>query len=184
MPKLKKCRVCREEFSPRTSLQVLCGKYECACLYAHDVKAEREAVERFNERKTIREAKQRLKTRQQWLKEVQAVCNAYIRKRDAALPCISCGRNHQGQYHAGHFRTTAAAPQLRFNEDNIAKQCQPCNVHHSGNLLEYRKRLIQKIGVERVEALENDNTIKKWTIDELKELKIYYKNKLKEIQHG
>ena len=102
--------------------------------------------------------------------------------RDKDEPCISCGRHHQGQYHAGHFRTTAAAPQLRFHEDNVHKQCSVCNNHLSGNLLEYRKRLIQKIGAERVEQLENDSTIKRWTIEELQEIKKVYKNKCKELE--
>jgi hypothetical protein len=50
----------------------------------------------------------------------------------------------------------------------------------SGNQIEYRKRLIKKIGVERVEWLEeNGNQVKKWTIEELKELIKKYKQKIK-----
>jgi len=184
MPKLKKCRVCREAFLPRTSLQVLCGNYECACLYAHAAKTKREVLERTKERKVIREAKQKLKTRQQWLKEAQIEFNRYIRARDSAEPCISCGNYHNGQYHAGHFRSIGSAPELRFEESNVHKQCSPCNNYKSGNLLEYRKRLILKIGAENVEWLEGKHEPKKYTIDDLKELKIYYKNKLKEIQNG
>jgi DNA-binding protein H-NS len=161
-------------FTPFQTTQRVCS---IPCAVKH---AEASATKKM--RQEIRQAKEALKTRQDWIREAQRWVNKYIRLRDKAEPCISCGRHHQGQYHAGHYRTTAAAPQLRFNEDNIAKQCQPCNVHHSGNLLEYRKRLIQKIGVERVEALENDSTIKRWTIEELQEIKKIYKQKCKELE--
>ena len=51
----------------------------------------------------------------------------------------------------------------------------------SGNQLEYRKRLIDKIGSERVQWLEdNSHVVKKWEIDELKELIRIYKEKIKE----
>jgi hypothetical protein len=161
-------------FTPFQTTQRVCS-ISCATRHA-------EAVATKKMRQEIRQAKEALKTRQDWIREAQKWFNRYIRLRDKDEPCISCGRHHQGQYHAGHFRTTAAAPQLRFHEDNVHKQCQPCNVHHSGNLLEYRKRLIQKIGAERVEQLENDSTIKRWTIDELQEIKKVYKNKCKELE--
>jgi hypothetical protein len=51
----------------------------------------------------------------------------------------------------------------------------------SGNGIEYRMRLIKKIGVDRVEWLEeNGHEVKKWTKDELKELIATYKNKIKD----
>jgi hypothetical protein len=183
--KPKKCRVCREEFSPRTSLHVLCGKYECAWAYADIVKAEREAAERTKERKAIREAKQKQKTLTEYLDDAQKVFNAYIRARDAALPCISCGTIANVQYCAGHFRTRKAASQLRFNEDNVHKQCnQYCNMKLSGNLLNYRAGLIAKIGIDRVESLMSNNEAKRWTKEEALQIKAYYKNKLKEIKNG
>jgi hypothetical protein len=53
----------------------------------------------------------------------------------------------------------------------------------SGNQIEYRKRLIKKIGVERVEWLENNgNIVKKWTKEELKLLITEYKQKTKELE--
>ena len=90
------------------------------------------------ERKELREAKQRIKTRAEWLKEAQSEVNRYVRLRDKDLPCISCGRFHNGQYHAGHYRTVGSAPELRFELSNIHKQCAPCNNHLSGNIVNYR----------------------------------------------
>lgn len=176
LKKAKKCKICGTEFSPFKTTQVVCS---IPCAITHG-----KATQAKKARQETRQARQQLKTRQDWIKEAQQCFNKYIRLRDKDEPCISCGRHHQGQYHAGHFRTTAAAPQLRFNEDQVHKQCAPCNNHLSGNLLEYRKRLIQKIGAERVEVLENDSTIKRWTIEELQDIKRIYKNKCKELNDG
>jgi DNA-binding protein H-NS len=175
-PKQKKCKVCGTLFTPFKTTAQVCS-ISCAITHGNATQAKKM-------RQEIRQAKEALKTRQDWIREAQRWFNRYIRLRDKDEPCISCGRHHKGQYHAGHFRTTAAAPQLRFNEEQVWKQCDPCNSYLSGNLLEYRKNLIKRIGVERVEALENDNTIKRWTIEELQEIKKIYKQKCKELENG
>ena len=134
-------------------------------------------------KKETTERKKALKSRADWLKEAQAVFNKFIRMRDESQPCISCGRHHTGQYHAGHYRTVGAAPELRFNELNVHKQCAPCNNHLSGNLLEYRRKLVAKIGIEKVEWLEGKHEAKKYTIDEILEIKKHYQQKIKEMQN-
>jgi len=51
-----------------------------------------------------------------------------------------------------------------------------CNRYNSGNAVDYRIRLIDKIGVDRVERLECDNAPKSFDIDYLKRLqKIFLK---------
>ena len=104
--------------------------------------------------------------------------------RDEKEACISCGRHHTGQYHAGHYRTVGAAPELRFNELNVHKQCSVCNNHLSGNLIEYRRGLVAKIGIEKVEWLEGKHEAKKYTIDEIIEIKKHYQQKIKDMQNG
>jgi hypothetical protein len=115
-------------------------------------------------------------------KKAQAAFNSFIRERDKDLACISCGRHHQGQYHAGHYRSVGAAKQLRFNEINCHKQCAPCNNHKSGNITEYRINLIKKIGVDNTEALENNNEVKRYSVVEYKEIAELYKLKLRELK--
>jgi len=111
-------------------------------------------------------------------KKAIALFNKYIRTvRDKDDPCISC-QKHRKTYDAGHYRTRGAASQLTFDEDNCHKQCVWCNRHLSGNLTHYRIHLIEKIGIERVEALENNNTPKKWTIEEYKEIQLIYREKI------
>jgi hypothetical protein len=138
------------------------------------------AKKSFN--KETRRLKNEIKSRSQWLKECQQVFNSFIRIRDDALPCISCGRHHSGQYHAGHYKSVGANPELRFVELNCHKQCAPCNNHLSGNISNYRPNLINKIGMEALDKLEGPNPEKKYTIDELKELKKLYQNKVKELK--
>lgn len=179
--KLKTCKACKQKFTPAKPLQYVCD-WNCAALYTTQLAEKRKRQDEANKRKEYREAKEKQKTRADWMREAQQAFNAYIRARDDKEPCISCGRHHSGQYHAGHYRTTAAAPELRFNELNVWKQCAPCNNHKHGNITEYRINLVKRIGIELVEYLEGAHQPKKYTIDDLKEIKRIYKEKLKEIQ--
>ena len=112
---------------------------------------------------------------------MQTWCNKYIRLRDADQPCISCGKHHQGQYHAGHYLSVGSHPELRFDERNIYKQCAPCNNHLSGNLINYRKRLVELKGQELVDWLEGPHEPLKLTIDDCKALINMFKTKIKEL---
>lgn len=122
-----------------------------------------------------------MKTKADHAKEAQSVFNAYIRERDKDEVCISCGRFHQGQWHAGHYRTVGSHPELRYSELNVHKQCAPCNNHKSGNVVEYRINLLDKIGDKALAWLEGPHEPKKYTVDELKQIKAAYKQKLKEL---
>lgn len=178
--KPKTCRACKAKFVPSRPLQAVCGP-QCALTYAaiqREKKASQEAAER------AREVREKIKTRQDWQREAQAAFNAYIRERDAEEPCISCGRYHQGQWHAGHYLSTGARPNLRFDERNVHKQCQPCNTHLSGNLVNYRMRLIAKIGLDQVEALEADHAPRKYSAEELRAIRDHYRAALRELKRA
>jgi hypothetical protein len=55
----------------------------------------------------------------------------------------------------------------------------------SGNGTEYRKRLVEKIGIERVEHLESiANETRKFTIPEVKEIIETYKQKVKTLKNS
>ncbi|EBB1602925.1 recombination protein NinG, partial [Salmonella enterica subsp. enterica serovar Typhimurium] len=78
--------------------------------------------------------------------------------------------------------TTAAAPQLRFDERNIHKQCVVCNQHKSGNLVPYRVMLIERIGIAAVDEIESDHKRHRWTTEECKAIKAEYQQKLKDLR--
>lgn len=182
-PRPKKCRVCRETFTPRKALQIVCGP-SCALLHAKQKgEKERKALAKI-ERKAIREAKERIKPRGEYMKEAQAVINRYVRLRDANLGCVSCERpaTWQGQWHASHYRSRGAAPHLRFNLHNIHKACSICNNHLSGNIMGYRPELVRRIGEERVAMLEANQERAGFAIDYLKRLKRVFAEKVRRLE--
>ncbi len=152
------CKTCAKPFIRFRSMQTVCGP-KCA---VKSVKAERAA---------LKLALVNMRPRSRWLDDVQKAVNAYVRVRDRYKPCISCGCPWEPMFQAGHFLSRGAHPELRFNLDNIHGQCVRDNMYLSGNLLGYRKGLIERIGLERVEALEGPHEPAKWSIDELKTMR-------------
>ena len=182
-PRPKKCRVCRETYTPSKALQVVCSP-SCALLHAKQKgEKERKALAKI-ERKAIREAKERIKPRAAYMKEAQSVFNSWVRARDADQPCISCGRHHQGKYDAGHYRSVGSNPALRFEPLNCHRQCVPCNQHKSGNAIEYRIGLVARIGAEAVAWLEGPHEPKHYSIDDLKQIKAQYRAMTRKLQRA
>lgn len=183
--KPKKCavRACRKPFVPVQPFQSWCSP-ECGVQIARDKQQkERTALAKI-ERKAIREAKERVKPRSEYMKEAQAVINRYVRLRDAHLGCVSCERPAawQGQWHASHYRSRGAAPHLRFNLHNIHKSCSICNNHLSGNIMGYRPELVRRIGEERVALLEASQGRAGFTTDYLKRLKRVFAEKTRRLE--
>ena len=179
--KPRRCKVCAEYFWPAyNATQKVCS-LGCA---VKDARAKAEADRAKRQRKLKREGRETLKTRSDWHREAHKEVHRFIRLRDHADPCISCGRYHEGQWHAGHYISVAACKgtALRYCEDNIHKQCQPCNEHLSGNIVEYRKGLERKIGPERLAWLEGPHDMVKVTVDEIKAVKAEYLAKANELQ--
>jgi hypothetical protein len=54
-------------------------------------------------------------------------------------------------------------------------------MHLHGNLIEYRKGLIDRIGESKVDWLESNHEPEKLTVDEIKLLIKKYKNKIKSL---
>jgi hypothetical protein len=169
----RKCSNCGTPFKQQRMGQQVCSA-PCASSLARRLREQKE-------RKEARERRAALKTRSAWLREAQAVFNAWVRERDRDQPCISCGRFHTGAYDAGHYRSVGAQPALRFHEDNCHKQCVPCNQHRSGNAVEYRIGLIARIGAERVAFLEQEHAPAKHSVDEILAIKAHYRAKLRAL---
>lgn len=190
----KRCKNpdCREWFHPAFQNQTWCGA-ECGTVIAlakreKDRQNAIQAAERRRkdeaqqERRSLKVRKLAVKPLSHFHKQTQAVFNEYIRTRDAAEPCISCGRYHEGKYDAGHYRTRGASPSTRYDETNCHKQCVPCNQHLSGNIENYTPRLIEKIGQEAFDRLMGPHPVIKWTREELQELARHYREKTRELR--
>ena len=124
----------------------------------------------------------KLKTRSQWLSEAQAVFNKFIRLRDAQKNCISCGGKLGEKYDAGHYKSRGAHPELRFEELNTHAQCVRCNQYLSGNLINYRKGLLIRIGEKKLAWLEGNHEPLKMTVEEIQEFIKVYRQRCKELQ--
>lgn len=184
-PKSKKCRnaECRKDFIPAKTMQVACSP-RCALALALKQRKKKEAAEAKQERAEHRAAKERVKSRGEHAKDAQAAFNAWVRERDHFQPCISCGRDHQGQWHAGHYLTVGARPELRFEPLNCHKQCAPCNNHLSGNLILYRVGLLEKIGQQKVDWLEGPHEPKRYSIEDLKAITKKYRELTRELKRA
>lgn len=177
----KKCRQCGEQYTPRSTGQVVCS-LPCSIARVNEKNArEHEGkLRKIQGRQAaeIRRRKESVKTLTQWRKEAQNSFNRYIRVRDHGVPCISCGQSaFQGQRHASHYRSRAAASQLAYNTFNVNTSCAQCNSSKSGNILEYRIGLIAKIGEERVLELEHNNEKARYTVGHLQRIKRIFNQK-------
>lgn len=182
----KRCPSCRVMFTPARDSQAVCGEIECAIAHGQSEKG-RESTRKALadvERREIKVRKEKLKSRAEHLKDTQQAFNAWVRERDAELPCISCGRHHQGKYDAGHYRTVGSNPALRFEPLNCHRQCSPCNTQLSGNIVNYRIALVKRIGAEQVDWLEGPHEPKKYTVEELKAMTADYRAKTRELKKG
>jgi hypothetical protein len=177
--KQKKCKICKTKFTPTRALQPTCNEYECKLAYA--VEHANKAIERKKKSET-KVLKEKLKTLSDYLKELQVVFNKYICLRDKGNPCISCNATNY-TVSCGHYFPSGKYKSVTFDEDNCHSQCwYNCNSKLSGNLIEYRVGLIKKIGLERLEALEQKaRQHKQWSKFEIQELIIIYKQKIKEL---
>lgn len=187
-PRNKKCKNadCRAEFVPARPLQSACSMACALVVGKASQDRERKAMDRA-ERAERRQAMEKHKRRGDHLREAQQAFNAFIRLRDqiAGHPCISSGRPLDWSGNAvdcGHYRSVGSAPHLRFDERNAHAQDKHDNRWKSGNAVDYRIGLIARIGLEAVEALEADNEPKRYTIEELKEIKAKYRALSRELK--
>jgi len=173
----RRCAHCKKKVPVDEAVM---GGIKSFCSFEHLIEFTRSKPAKEIARKVIkRDTKAKLdslKTASDYIKEAQVAFNAYIRVRDKNKPCISCGclpgdTVQGGKFDAGHYRSRGSASHLRYHLLNCHSQCVKCNRYLSGNVVEYRKGLIARIGAERVEQIEVGNNPRKFTIDYLKRVK-------------
>lgn len=188
--KPKKCRIatCRALFVPSRMGQAVCSP-ACAMIDAprHEPKARKALAD--IERKDIKVRKEALKSRGEHMREAQQAFNEYVRTRDQAAGhlCISSGKplDWSGNaVDAGHYRSVGSAPHLRFDERNCHAQSKQDNRFLSGNAVDYRIGLIARIGQEAVDALEADQSVRKYSVEQIKGIKAYYRAKTRELKRA
>ena len=181
--KLKKCRLCKLEVRTINGIR---GKY---CLNHLVKETLRKQKEKAKEKK-VKEKERRVKVREAkrnsisvLKKELDRVFSIYIRKSKAnkygKAICVSCGVSGDWQtMQCGHYNRRSLMS-TRWDEKNCHVQCVKCNMFMSGNYPNYTKYLLFNYGAEWImELVRNGEKIKKWTVEELKNLINYYKARI------
>lgn len=151
-------------------------------------KSEREARARAKvDRAQTRARRRALETVPELIAAADRAFMAWVRERDrlAGHACISSGKPLDwsgNQVDAGHYRSRGAASHLRYDLRNCHAQSKYENRHRAGNAVEYRKGLIERIGLAEVEALEADNEPHHWTREELREIAARFRRLKRELE--
>ena len=159
-------------FTADRPLQVVCS-YLCAI----DISKKMAAKAVRADKKETKLKLDALQTKPQLVKKAQTAFNSYIRARDVGKQCISCDKPLDGganTFDAGHYRSVGSAPHMRFVEDNVHGQCKHCNNWLAGNHVEYRKRLLVRVGKMQLDLLESDSVLRKYTKEGLIEIARHY----------
>jgi len=182
---MKKCKNCKERFETRFStLEKYCWNPECKTIEAMDKLSKLKKDQKKTEVRRIKKIKQDLKTSSDLKKELQTVFNHWVRLRDHDKGCISCGKPFNAKYDAGHYYSVGNYPSMRFDPLNCHGQCVHCNQYRGGNLIEYRAKLIDRIGVmEFVKLEDRRNIAKKYEKFEILELLDHYKSLVKLLKN-
>jgi len=198
----RKCRYCKNELpSVKDCSEPIQAKGFCT--FDHAAKYGLEKARKTKEKQDkaeIKARKEKLKTKREWVKEAQTEFNRFVRLRDWGECCISCdtpieiiesdqGWKVGGAWDCGHYLSVGSHYELRFEEDNASRQCKSCNAgskkfaHKARSVAtRYREKLIDKIGLNRVEWLEGPHKPKNYTIEDLKEIKARYRKKANDLK--
>lgn len=195
-------RSCRKKFTPAHSGAWTCS-FSCA-VAVRDEKIERDTKRamRLIEQRRKEQARgekrkraadrERVKTRSELRAEAITAFNAWIRYRDRFLPCITCQRPPHvveqdpplrgGVWDAGHFQSTGAAPEKRFLEDNVHRQCKACNKPGGHSRDQYERNLRERIGDARVDAVLAPRGPQRYTADAFRAIRDNYRLKLRQAK--
>ncbi len=181
----KKCKVCRQTFTPRRPIQPCCG-YKCEVVATERALAKKAEKAAREDRKMTRAKLEALKRLPVLKQEAQQAFNRYIRLRDTGGQCFVCGDPIRiggigGGFDAGHIRARSEADHLRYDERNVWGQCKPCNASGSTKPHEMRAAAERKLGPEVAAELYADNRVVKWTRDGLRAIRDEYRAKARAL---
>jgi hypothetical protein len=154
---------------------------ECSIAYGRKQVVKRQKKERVAKVRNFR-----MQDKGHQMKLTQREFNKMVRLLDSNQGCISCHKQagDSCKYDAGHYKTTAAMPPLRFDARNVFKQCHKCNTQLSGNLIEYKARLLERFGQAYVDWLEGPHDNPKWTCDQLATMRTEFKAEIRRLERG
>ena len=102
--------------------------------------------------------------------------------------CIDCDKPFEpqkpgGSVDAGHYLSRGSHPNLAFSEQNCFAQRKNCNRPGGTTATAFRLGVIDRIGLDAVEALESDTTPRRYRAEDYRAIRDLYRAKLKELKN-
>ena len=125
--------------------------------------------------------------RQRLKKKLDTVFSIWIRRRFAddmgIVQCYTCGiYKHWKEVDAGHFQSRGKLS-TRWNKWNVFQQCKNCNGFKNGEQFKFARHLDSDYGEGTAEEIERQsNELRKWGIQELRDLLKHYTELVKDLQ--
>lgn len=178
---------CGKQAAIATPVNKFCS-FDCATKYGKkkaDQKKELEFKERKAKFKDNDLAKQHELTQKVFNRVRVKQEKLWFYKQNREPECISCGKTNM-DWCCGHYKTRGSSGALRYDEKNTYLQCNRyCNCGLSGNIngnattRGYTQGLLDRFGIEEGQAAvdycdANQGNIKKWTAQEVKQLRNSY----------
>lgn len=155
---------CSEErtFYPGKSIRAPYCKYHLAISHIYKKRAEvskdKEELEKARENAKKGNATSKrlaLSAADKWFSHYIRFKYAFERNGEWWCECYTC-RSHfkMKECDNGHWQKREHKA-TRFHEDNARPQCTECNQHHKGEFAKFEERLIEDIGLEKVNELKH-----------------------------
>jgi hypothetical protein len=124
----RKClnKECKQRFEPKYEKQLVCD-ISCSIAYSK----QKQAKDWKAQKKVIKE---KIKTKSDYVKELQKEINTIVRLIDKNSCCISTQKPLNDKFDAGHFYSCGSNPALRFNLFNVYAQSVYANQYLSGDI--------------------------------------------------
>ena len=150
MLKKKKCKSCKEWFTPTQPLQMVCSP-KCAIDYSKVLKEKKHKKERLEKLPELYPRKYR--------GLLQAEINKLARMIDIECntpTCIDCGETLVGigQVDAAHFFNSKNHGNIRYNLHNLHSARSNCNFYSDTHKEGYKQGLILRYGQEYFDMVE------------------------------
>jgi len=165
------------------ALATVCS-WPCAQALAKTLREGKEKKAAQVDRKETKARREKQKTPSAHEKECREIVQEIARIRDRNDGCISCHMpaNYNGLWHGSHFRPAGNNAAVQFHLWNIHKACAQCNLFKGGNLSQYRPRLVEKIGEDRVQWLESQTQVVKTNVNYTEKFKKVMGKRLRRIK--
>jgi len=120
------------------------------------------------------------------IQDLDQIVSKFIRQLEADklgnASCYTCGTiDHWKNLDCGHY-VPRTVMNLRWDLRNMRPQCKKCNQLYYGNIIEFAKRLDMESQGLSTTLLEDSRLTKKWSREELKEMIINMRARLKIVE--